>query len=159
MVRELGTRIALVAAGGLLLAAAGSVVIPADAAEKNHPPPCAAVSFRPVASTLPDGEHDAGLYKSRFGRIELKATVKNGSASYYMTLNGSRPEPLAGGVPKGAESCLKSKHVAVPVKAQGAACTGSRFRVVVDRSANRKAAMLFGLHGNDWMFCSAAAIQ
>jgi len=159
MLGALGTRIALVAVGGILLAAAGIAVVPADAAEKKQPPACAAISFRPVASTLPDGDHDAGLYKSRYGKIELKATVKAGAASYYMLVNGQKPDAIAGGVPKGTESCLKSKHVAVPVKSQGAnACTGTRFRVVIDRSPSRKVAMLFGLHGNDWMFCSAANV-
>jgi hypothetical protein len=75
-----------------------------------------------------------------------------------MLINGKKPDALAGGVPKGSEGCLKSKHVAIPVKSQGAVCTGSRFRVVIERIGSGKVAMLFGLHGNDWDFCSAAKL-
>jgi len=143
----------------LLLAAAGFAVASADAAEGKQPPACSAISFRPLVGTPPDGEVDTGLYKSRFVKIEIKATVKAGLAeTYYMVVNGQRPQPLAGGVPKGTDSCLKSKHVAVPVKTQGANCTGNRFRVVIDREGGGKVAMLFGLQGNDWLFCSAAKI-
>lgn len=143
----------------VLLAVAGFAVASADAAEGKQPPACAAISFRPLVGTPPDGEADTGLYKSRFVKIEVKATVKAGQAqTYYMVVNGKRPEPLAGGVPKSTGDCLKSKHVAVPVKAQGETCTGNRFRVVIDRNGSGKVAMLFGLQGNDWLFCSAAKI-
>ncbi len=143
----------------VLLAAGGLAVASADAAEGKQPPACAAISFRTLAAGVADGEQDAGLYKSRFVKIELKATVKGGVAeTYFMTINGKRPDALAGGIPKSAEGCLKSKHVAIPAKAQGATCTGSRFRVVIERSGDRKTAMLFGLQGNDWQFCSAAKI-
>ncbi len=143
----------------VLLAAGGLAVASADAAEGKQPPACAAISFRALAGGAPDGEQDAGLYKSRYVKIELKATVKGGAPeTYYMLINGKRPDALAGGVPKSAEGCLKSKHVAVPVKAQGATCTGTRFRVAIERSGDHKTAMLFGLQGNDWLFCSAAKI-
>jgi len=143
----------------ILLAICGLAVASADAAEGKQPPACAAISFRPIVGTPPDGETDAGLYKSRFVKIELKATVKAGlPQTYYMLINGKRPDALAGGVPKGSDGCLKSKHVAVPVKTQGATCTGNRFRVVISRSGNDKVAMLFGLQGNDWQFCSSSKI-
>lgn len=142
----------------IVLAVAGFAVASADAAEGKQPPACAAISFRPLIGTPPDGEVDTGLYKSRYVRIEIKATVKAGLAqTYYMLVNGKRPDALPG-VPKGVENCLKSKHVAVPVKSQGQTCTGNRFRVVIDRNGNSKVAMLFGLQGNDWAFCSAAKI-
>jgi hypothetical protein len=143
----------------LLLAGGGLAVASADAAEGKQPPACAAISFRPLLPGAPDGEQDAGLYKSRFVKIEIKATVKGGlPETYYMMINGARPAPLAGGVPKGSEGCLKSKHVAVPVKTQGATCTGTRFRVVIERSGASKVALFFGLQGNDWALCSAAKL-
>jgi hypothetical protein len=143
----------------VLLAAGGLAVVSADAAEGKEPPTCSAISFRPLLPGAPDGEQDAGLYKSRFVKLELKATVKGGAPeTYYLLINGKRPEPLAGGVPKGANDCLKSKHVAVPVKTQGETCTGNRFRVVIERTGDHKTAMLFGLQGNDWLFCSVARI-
>ena len=154
-----GTRVFSTIGAILLLAVGGLAVASADAAEGKQPPACAAISFRPLAGTPPDGEQDAGLYKSRFVKIELKATVKGGLPSnYYMLINGKKPDALAGGVPKATEGCLKSKHVAIPVKTQGGSCTGSRFRVVIDRNGSGKVAMLFGLQGNDWQFCNAAKI-
>ena len=143
----------------VLLAAGGLAVVSADAAEGKEPPSCAAISFRALAAGAPDGEQDAGLYRSRFVKIELKATIKGGIAeSYFMMINGKRPDSLAGGVPKSTEGCLKFKHVSVPVKSQGATCTGNRFRVVIERTGDHKTAMLFGLHGNDWLFCTAAKL-
>lgn len=129
------------------------------AAADKEPPSCAALTFRPLQSGAPEGEQNAGLYKSRFGRIEVKADVKNGQAqNYYMVLNGKRTTPLAGGVPKHVESCLKTKNVAVPYKSQAAgACTGERFRVVMDRSSKQPVTMLFGLHGKEWHLCDATA--
>lgn len=143
----------------LLLAAGGLAVASADAAEGKQPPACSAISFRPLAAGAPDGEQDAGLYKSRFVKFELKATVKGGAPeTYYMVVDGKRPEALAGGVPKGIEGCLKAHSVGVPVKSQASTCTGNRFRIVVARVGDRKTALLFGLQGNDWLFCSAAKL-
>ena len=36
------------------------------------------LTFRPLTSDAGEGEQDAGLYKSRFGRIVVKGTVKGG---------------------------------------------------------------------------------
>ncbi|MEI6557080.1 MAG: hypothetical protein WCO00_01635 [Rhodospirillaceae bacterium] len=143
----------------LLMAAAGLIVSPASAADGKQPPACAAISFRPVAGTPPDGEQDSGLYKSRFVKIELKATVKAGLATnYYLLINGQKADGV-GAPPKGSDGCLKSKHIAVPVKAQPAgACTGERFRVAILRSGKDKTALLFGLHGSEWQFCSGSKI-
>lgn len=154
-------RLAGVVIAASLLAGAGLVVASADAAEKKGktPPACGAISFRAAPAGLPDGEHDAGMYKSRFGLVELRVVIRGGLAvDHYMQMNGQRLPALSGGVPKGTDSCLKSKHVAVPAKTQSDGCTGTRFRVVLDRSGNRKVAMLFGLHGSEWQFCSASAL-
>jgi hypothetical protein len=145
------------------LAMAASLVLisapgPAEAADKA-PPNCAQISFRALGAGAPDGEQDAGLYKSRFGKIEVKANVKGGEAQdYFMTINGKRPEAFSGPLPKHVEPCLKSKSVALPVKTQSGACLGNRFRVVIDRSAAPNLAMFFGLKGDQWHLCTATKV-
>ncbi|MGE5145359.1 MAG: hypothetical protein ACM3N5_01350 [Candidatus Eiseniibacteriota bacterium] len=144
---------------GVFLSAVLVYAGPARAAEKKAAPACSAINFRPVASGLPDGDHEAGQYHSRFAKIVLMATVKGGSAAdYYMLFNGKRPAALAGGVPSDVTPCLRSKNVTVPVKPVGGACHGSRFRVVIDNVGGQKTAMLFGLDGKQWLFCSAAKV-
>lgn len=151
------------AAFGLCILAAAMLAGPAAAEDKSKSkkaaPACSAINFRPVAAGLADGEHEAGQYKSRYAKIVLMATVKGGAATdYHMLFNGKRPAALAGGVPAHATPCLRSKNVGVPVKPAGEACTGSRFRVVIDNAASQKTAMLFGLQGNEWRLCSAAKV-
>src|ERR1700750_1696915 len=52
-------------------------------------PACSAISFRPLPPGMPDGEQQAGMYKSRNGRLELRAEVKQGNPSdYYLTSSG-----------------------------------------------------------------------
>lgn len=159
------SRLALVATVGLTVLAFGApsaalAAGKAAAGKKDGPPPCGAVSFRAVARNLADGDHDAGMYKSRYGRLELKASVAGGLATnYYMVINGKKAEPLASGASKASAACLKSKHVAVPVKTLPAgACTGTRLRVVTDRSGAKGMALLFALQGNDWHFCQASEL-
>ena len=41
-------------------------------------PSCAALAFRPVPAGASDGEQSAGMYRSRFARLELRASVKSG---------------------------------------------------------------------------------
>ncbi|WP_448202498.1 hypothetical protein [Azospirillum sp. sgz302134] len=139
--------------------ATAALVSPAHA-QKKEPPSCAAISFRPIAPGAPDGETDAGLYKSRFGKIEIKADVKGGQATnYFMVLNGKKIDASAT-PPKVSDSCLKSKHVKLPYQKQAAgACTGSRFRVVIDRSGKQPVALFFGLQGEDWAYCSGTAVD
>jgi len=75
-----GKRRAMRRAPSLLAIAAGTAgafvlaASPLGAADRE-PPSCAAITFRPVPSGLADGAQNAGLYKSRFGRIEVVATV------------------------------------------------------------------------------------
>lgn len=147
-----------VTALGVLMTAVLALAGPA-AAETKAAPACSAINFRPVASGLPDGDHEAGQYKSRFAKIVLMATVKGGDAKdYYMLFNGKRPAALAGGVPNDVTPCLRSKNVGVPVKSAGDACHGTRFRVVIDNVGGQKTAMLFGLDGKQWLLCSAAKV-
>lgn len=135
-----------------------SLAAPAHA-QKKDPPSCAAISFRPVPPGAPDGEQDAGLYKSRFGKIEIKADVKGGQAvNYYMVLNGKKIDAAAN-APKASDACLTSKHVKLPFQKQAAgACTGNRFRVVIDRSGKQPVALFFGLQGEDWAYCSGTQV-
>lgn len=146
--------------GAALLAGLAVVSLANPAfAQKKTPPACAALSFRPVAAGGPDGMQDAGLYKSRFGKIEIKADVKGGQATnYVMVVNGKTVEPT-GNPPKAADSCLKSKHVKLPFQKQAAgSCTGSRFRVIIDRSGKQPQALFFGLKGDDWAYCSGGPV-
>lgn len=155
---RIGSIVAAMLAGTAVVVIAAAPAT-AQKAQKKEPPSCAAISFRPIPSGMPDGEQDAGLYKSRFARIEIKAQVKNGQPeTYYMLLNGKKPTPISGPLPKAVEPCLQAKSVKLPVKAQDGSCTGTRFRVVIDSSGSQKLAMLFGLHGNEWRYCSAAAM-
>jgi hypothetical protein len=138
---------------GLAVAALLAASLPAAAKE---PPACAALSFRPLAAGLPDGDQQAGLYHSRFARIAVIGTVKGGAAvDYFMTLDGKKPDGAAT-VPKAAESCLKAKHIDVPAKPVDGACTGTAFRVVIDRVGTTRTIMLFGQSGTDWKLCSVA---
>jgi hypothetical protein len=143
---------------GVLMTTALGLAGPA-AAEMKAAPACSAINFRPLASGMPDGDHEAGQYKSRYAKIVLMASVKGGDAKdYYMLFNGKRPAALAGGVPSDVTPCLRSKNVTVPVKPVGEACHGSRFRVVIDNVGGQKTAMLFGLNGKEWRLCSAAKV-
>jgi hypothetical protein len=125
-------------------------------AEKG-PPACGAVSFRPLASGLSDGNQQSGLYRSRYGSIVLLAKVQGGQPTdYFLELNGKTPEPFTAAVPKSADGCLKSKSVKLPVAKSSGACVGTRFRVVLDRSTQQPLALLFALQGDDWKLCSTA---
>lgn len=144
----------------LVLAAVAlpALVSPAAAADKR-PPACAAVNFRPVSGSPNDGTMDAGMYKSRFGRIVLRAEISGNQAkNYYVEVNGQRPPALSGAVPAAANGCLNSKHVKTPAPSAGDACTGERFRVVVATLPKQKLIMLYGLQGDTWKQCSAGTV-
>jgi hypothetical protein len=128
----------------------------AAAADKREPPSCAAIAFRPVPSGLSDGVQDAGLYKSRFGRIELKANVKGGAAeSYFVEING---KPLAAvpaaNVPKEAAACAKVKRLSAPGKPLDP-CSGDRLTVLITHHADKRYFLLYGHSGGTWHYCSA----
>lgn len=127
----------------------------AEAANKKQPPACSAVSFRPLAGAMNDGQATAGHYRSRFGAIDLIGDVKGGQATYSVRVNNQPLKPLQGDIPKSSYSCLNSKHIKTPPQPAAGACTGSRFRVAVDSSAKQKLVMLFALQGDDWKLCEA----
>jgi hypothetical protein len=136
----------------LLLAA--FAVGAARAAEKE-PPACAALTFRPVPSGLSDGEQNAGLYKSRFGRIEVMATVKNGEAvDYVVNVNGKPPSAIAGTLPASVAACAKAKRLG-GVGSPPEHCLGDRLAVLIDHTGSQRYVLLYAHRGNEWHFCSA----
>lgn len=93
-------------------------------------PACAALVFRPLPSGGTDGEQTAGSYKSRFARLELRATVENGAAkNYYLVAGGNRIASTPQ-VPQAASDCAASKKMPRPGPAKEA-CTGEHFTAVL----------------------------
>jgi len=143
----------LIAGLGMAGASAASA---AQSASAKEPPGCAAIAFRPIASGMSDGTQDSGLYKSRFGRIELKATVKSGEAQdYFVEVNGKAPAPLTA-APASLSSCAQSKKLPAPASAS-AACTGDHFMVVVDHAGKDRLFALYGRQGTAYHFCRAGS--
>ena len=123
---------------------------------QKTPPACAAIAFRPVGSGMTDGDQDAGLYKSRFGRIVLKATVKSGEAQdYHVEVDGKQPAAAAT-APSGLASCAQAKKLPAPTAASGA-CTGDGFKVLVDHAGKDRLVALYARKGRDWHFCRAGS--
>lgn len=141
---------ALAAAVAFVAAAAPDAAL---AQAKKEPPACALISFRALPEGVGEGEQDAGLYKSRFGRINVKGTVKNGRAeNYFVTVNGKKLDAAAN-PPASVASCAQQKRMPTPGAAQ-AACTGSRLRVLVDRAGDKRYIVLYALDGKKWTTCS-----
>ncbi len=136
----------------------GLLVLSAQAAEKREPPSCAAIAFRPVPSGASDGVQDAGLYKSRFGRIEVKANVKGGAAqSYFVEINGKAlTEVPAADLPKAATNCAKVKRMSAPAKPLDP-CDGDRLTVLITHGNDKRYFLLYGHTGGSWQYCSAGA--
>jgi hypothetical protein len=144
-----------------LLAVLPALASPAAAASQHkQTPACSAIDFRPVGSSLPDGETQAGMYPAKFGRLEVMAKVQGGQAvDYYLLVNGKPAAPLQGDLPKSSESCLKAKHVALPLQKVGGGCVGARLRVVIDKTHPKKLLALFAQDGGVWKFCRASTAQ
>ncbi len=141
--------------GAALVMALLAAVAAAAAAGNKEPPACAALTFRPVPSGTNDGEQDAGLYKSRFGRIVLKAVVKDGEPrNYFVEVNGKPPAPIAGALPRSLETCAKAKRLGA-VGNPPDACIGDRFAVLVDHSGEQRHVLLYAHQRGGWRFCSA----
>jgi hypothetical protein len=138
----------------VLVAAAVALGAPARGAEKE-PPACAAITFRPVPSGLSDGEQNAGLYKSRFGRIEVMATVKSGEAvDYFVNVNGKRPDALSGKLPESIGACAKAKRLG-PIGNPPDHCLGDKLAVLIDHTGTQRYVLLYAHRGSEWHFCSA----
>jgi hypothetical protein len=147
----------LAAAAALALGALGSAPAPAIAAD--GPPACALIKVRPLVPGGADGEQEAGMYRSRFGHLELKASVKSGEAQdYYLTAGGKKLGAVTN-VPAAAANCAKEKKMPAPAKAAAASCTGQRFATVIAHSGKDRVALLYGLKNSQWEFCSAGTLE
>ena len=141
-----------------LIATALLLALPAwsSQAAERLPPACAAIAFRPVPSGLTDGEQDAGLYRSRFGRIEVKAMVKDGVAQrYFMEMDDKPLTPVAAAkLPRGVAGCAATKRLSAPVKGDEA-CLGDRLTVLITHNGTKRYMLLYGHKAGAWHFCSA----
>jgi hypothetical protein len=145
---------ALLALGAAGLAA--SLQVSAAWSAAKEPPTCAAISFRPLPSGASDGDQDAGLYKSRFGKIIVTGTVKGGEVqSYYVTVNDARPGD-AGTLPASVASCATSKHLPAPGKPE-ASCVGDKLQVLIEHSGAKRYVLLYARQSGKWGLCSAGA--
>jgi hypothetical protein len=136
-----------------LLLVTGSLS-PAEAAPPQRPN-CAAIAFRPMLVRPGDGQQDAGLYKFRFGRIEVKALVKNGATeSYSIEMNGKPLNAINGKLPATVLACAKAKRLSVPGASDGA-CLGDQLTVMTDNSGDNRYILLYAHRAGIWHFCSA----
>jgi hypothetical protein len=137
----------------VLVAAVGAAA--ATKAPAKGPPACAAITFRPLPAGVPDGEQQAGIYKSRHARLELKADVKQGNpVDYYVTAGGKRIAAAPANLPEEAAKCAAAKKMPKP-EAPSSSCTGQRFRVVTAHAGNQRLALLYAEDSGSWRFCSA----
>jgi hypothetical protein len=121
-------------------------------------PTCAALAFRPVPAGASDGEQTAGMYRSRFARLELRANVQNGTPANYYVMAGGTKLAIAQGVPATVGNCASAKKMPSPQAdmASGAdSCTGDRFTLVVAHADDKRYALLYAANGGSWKFCSA----
>jgi hypothetical protein len=140
--------------GLALVLMAGDAAVAAKTPAKA-PPACAAITFRPLPSGMPDGEQQAGMYKSRHARLELRAEIKQGTpVNYYVVAGGKRIAAVPGSLPEAAASCAAAKKMPKP-ETPAASCTGQRFTVVVAHAGEQRLALLYGQDGTSWRFCSA----
>lgn len=126
---------------------------PALAADKKGPPACSALDFRPIAQGMPDGEQDSGMYKSRFGKIEVKALVKGGQAADYTTMVNGRPLKSMNTLPQAAIDCAATKKIPATVRSPDNCGGASKIRVVITQSGADKVISTYGLKGKAWSFC------
>ena len=142
---------ALIVGAAAVLAASGE----ARAQAKKEPPACALIKFRAVPEGVGEGEQEAGMYKSRFGRINVMATVKNGRAeNYYVTVDGKKLTPVSS-LPASVASCAQTKKMPAPPATAASACAGSRLNVLIDRAGNQRILVLYALEGKKWTPCGA----
>jgi hypothetical protein len=142
---------ALIVGAAAMLAASGE----AGAQARKQPPACALIKFRALPEGVGEGEQEAGMYKSRFGRINVMGTVKNGRAeNYFVTVGGKALSP-AGSLPASVASCAQTKKMPAPSATASGACAGSRLAVLIDRAGDKRILALYALEGKKWMSCGA----
>jgi hypothetical protein len=135
----------VLAASAFLVATVSFDAAPA-AAQAKEPPSCAAITFRPLAPDTGDGEHDAGVYKSRFGRLVVKGAVKGGRVeNHFVTVNNNRPA-AAGNLPASVASCAAEKKLPAPGRPVEV-CNGDRLQVLVNRAGDRRYILLYARRG------------
>ena len=144
-----------VGAAAALLAAGFFMAGPQSAAAPSSTPPnCSAIAFRPILARTGDGEQDAGLYKSRYGRIEVKATVKDGvTQNYFVEING-KPLRAAEVLPPSIALCAKAKRLPPP-GTPNPACEGDQLQVMNVHNGDDRYVLLYAHHAGAWHFCSA----
>jgi hypothetical protein len=124
-------------------------------ATQSQPPNCAAIAFRPILSRSGDGQQDAGLYKSRFGRIEVKALVKDGvTQKYFVEINGRELAPAGETLPPSLATCASAKRLSPPGVPEPD-CTGDQVTVLIDHSGEDRYVLLYVHRAGTWRFCSA----
>jgi hypothetical protein len=137
------------------LAVAAVPAVAATKAPGKAAPACAAITFRPLPPGMSDGEQQAGMYKSRHGRLELRGEVKQGTpVDYYVTTGGKRIAAAPANLPEAAAICAAAKKMPKP-EAPASSCAGQRFTVVVAHAGDQRLALLYGQDGGSWRFCSA----
>jgi len=140
---------------GLALALAAFSARAATKAPGRAPPACAAITFRPLPPGMSDGEQQAGMYRSRNGRLELRAEVKQGApVNYYVTTGGKHIAAAPPSLPVAAASCAAAKKMPKP-EAPASSCIGQHFTVVVAHAGEQRLALLYGQDSGSWHFCSA----
>jgi hypothetical protein len=133
------------------------VLLPATSAwsQAKTPPSCSQITFRPVHPDAGEGEQDAGVYKSRFGRIVVKGTVKGGRVeNHYVTVNNTRPA-AAQSLPASVTACAKAKKAPAPGQAMASSCVGDRLQVLVSHEGDKRYVLLYARDGGKWQLCSA----
>ena len=141
----------------LALASYSAAAATKHAAEKG-PPACSALTFRAVASGAGDGDQQAGYYRSRFGSLALHADVKGGQpVDYFVLADGKKLNAAPASLPDWAGACAEKKQLPKPSGAGTSPCTGQRFKVVLAHDAKERLALLYGLDGSTWHFCSAGS--
>ena len=126
----------------------------AHAAAGKAAPACAALAFRPLPAGTTDGEQSAGLYHSRFARLELRASVQNGSPANYYNMAGGTRIAAAPGIPEAVANCAILKKMPKP-QATTASCTGDRFTMIGAHADDRRYVLLYAATAGNWEFCSA----
>ena len=126
----------------------------AHAAAGKAAPSCAALAFRPVPAGASDGEQSAGMYRSRFARLELRASVKSGAPANYYVMAGGTRLASAQSVPAAVGNCATLKKMPTP-QAAADSCADDRFTLVVSHADDKRYALLYAATGSSWKFCSA----
>jgi hypothetical protein len=149
----MGTKIAAGVIVALALAVSPAIAAPKGAGKA--PPACAAIYFRPLPPGMTDGDHQAGMYRSRLARLEVYGEVKQGNpVDYYVMAGGKRIGGAPADLPEAAVSCAAAKKMPKP-EAAASSCTGQRFSVVIAHAGDQRLALLYGEDGGSWHFCSA----